>query len=385
MTRLYHHVLPIRWIREKPWFRKRTLSDTGRGVLTSAVAAWALTALGLSCGPAPESRCFDPDTVAYVGDRRITDAELDAAWRERKPAEYARAQQSVYQMRRAVLDDLIGDVLVADEVTRHNRPHSELVTLAVESGVVAAPPPATEAEIAALYEQSGAAEYGIGLETLRPEFVRALEEGRAIDTANHYREYLRANRDVRVFFDAPRTVIPVAPFDPVRGPADAPIRIVEFSDFHCLFCRQTRPALRRLMDEYVDEVQWTWKDYPLGSTTAAEAAACAHDQGRFWQYHDALFARQGETDLENNLVLLGLARELGLEETEFTACLAEGRHLGDIASDAAAGVAAGVEGTPTLFFNGRIVVGAQSFEAYERVLVEELRLASTRTEGGKQK
>lgn len=163
------------------------------------------------------------------------------------------------------------------------------MTLAVESGAVAAAPRVAEAEIAALYEQSGVAQYGFRLETLRPEFVKVLEEERAMDTADRYRDYLRANRDVRILLDVPRTVVPVAPSDPVRGAADATVRIVEFSDFHCPFCRQARPVLDRLMEEYAGQVQWTWKDYPLGPTAAAEAAACAHDQGRFWEYHDVLF------------------------------------------------------------------------------------------------
>lgn len=216
------------------------------------------------------------------------------------------------------------------------------------------------------------------METLRYEFVKVLEEERAIDTVDRYRDYLRATRDVRILLDIPRTVVPAEPSDPVRGAADAPVRIVEFSDFHCPFCRQARPVLERLMEKYAGQVQWTWKDYPLGPRAAAEAAACAHGQGRFWEYHDLLFERQGEIAPDDGAALLALARELGLDEADFAACVAEGRHQEDIASDAAAGAAAGVSGTPTVFVNGQVVAGVESFGALEQVVLDELRRIENR-------
>ena len=334
----------------------------------------------MACGPADEP-LHDPGVAAHVGDHCITEADLDAAWEKRKPAEYARVRQNVYRTRREVLDDIIADLLVADETARLNRSEPELVTQAVQSGVVEAGFPVDEANIAALYEQSGAAEYGIRLDTLRQEFVAVLEEQRSAETRDRYRGHLRANRDVRILLDAPRTFIPVTPEDPIRGAPDAPIRIIEFSDFHCPFCRRARPVLEELVETYAGQVQWVWKDYPLGSSAAALVAACAYDQGRFWAYHDALFERQDEIAPDHDEALLGLARELGLDDELLAACLAEGRHQDGIASDAAAGAAAGVAGTPTVFVNGRMIPGAQSFETYEQVVLDELQLIRSRSRG----
>ena len=310
--------------------------------------------------------------AAYVGNQPITEADLDAAWRERKPGEYARARQNTYRMRRGVLDDLIADALVADEVARLNRPEPVLLRLAVESGVLAAEPPVDEAQIEALYEQSGAAEYGIRLDTLRQEFVDVLEEQRAAATRARYRDHLRDNREVRVLLDPPRAFIPVTPADPVRGVPDAAVQIVEFSDFHCPFCLSTRPALVQLLQKYAGQVQWVWKNYPLGSATAAVAAACAHDQGRFWDYHDALFNRQGEIAPDDGEALHALAIELRLDDESFATCVLEDRHRERVASDSRVGRVLGVTGTPTFFVNGRMVVGAHSFGEFERVVVEEL-------------
>lgn len=340
----------------------------------------AFLALTLACG---SSNRLPPDhhIAAHIADNRITEADLDAAWQERKPAEFALAQQNVYRMRREVLDDLIADALVAEEVVRLNRSETELVAQAVESGVVDAGLPVDDADVAALYEQSGAAEYGIRMDTLRQEFIAVLEEQRAMETRDRYRDHLRANRDVRILLDAPRTFIPVMPEDPIRGAPDAPIQIIEFSDFHCPFCRRARPVLQQLVEKYTGQVQWIWKDYPLGSRVAAQAAACAYDQGRFWAYHDALFERQEDISPDHDHALLRLARALGLDDELLAACLAEERHQDGIASDVATGAAVGVAGTPTVFVNGRMIAGAQSFETYEQVVLDELQLIRDRNHG----
>ena len=342
--------------------------------MKSVVVGCILGTLGLACAPLDESP-HEPAVAALVGQHLITEADLDAAWRQRKPAEYTRAQQDIYRMRRAVLEDLVTELLVADEVALRNRSEPELVTLAVENGTVAPDSPVDESEVVALYDQSGAAEYGIGLEELRPDLVEAIEEQRVTETRARYLDNLRATRDVQILLDVPRTLVPVTSSDPARGVPDAPIQIVEFSDFHCPFCARTRLVLERVLEKYSGQVQWIWKDYPLDSTAAAMAAACAHEQGRFWAYHDALFDRQQEITLGGDVALLALAGELALHERRFATCVAQGRQQDGIASDVAAGRAAGVRGTPTVFVNGRMIAGAQPFGAFERIVLEELALS----------
>jgi protein-disulfide isomerase len=126
------------------------------------------------------------------------------------------------------------------------------------------------------------------------------------------------------------------------------------------------------MREYPDKVRVVFKDLPLafheGALPAAEAARCAGEHGRFWEYHDLLFVAQpafARTDL------LTYAKRLDLPEESFAACLDSGRHRDAVKADAAEGRAAGVRGTPTFFVNGRRLVGAQSFEAF-RVVIEEI-------------
>jgi protein-disulfide isomerase len=168
----------------------------------------------------------------------------------------------------------------------------------------------------------------------------------------------------------------------VLGNPQAPVTMVEFSDFECPFCRryvqQTQP---QIFEKYVDsgQVRYMFKDFPLSSIhpqaqKAAEAAECAGAQGQYWAMHDRLFEGQDEWNLANDPIAAfeGYAAELGLEAGQFSACLASGQFAAEVQADAAEGTAAGVEGTPTFFINGQKVIGAQPFGEFERIIEGEL-------------
>ncbi|MEK6922525.1 MAG: DsbA family protein [Nanoarchaeota archaeon] len=140
--------------------------------------------------------------------------------------------------------------------------------------------------------------------------------------------------------------------DPVLGDPDAPVTIVEFSDFQCPFCaRAFNDALAefRNSDYFKDgQVNLVYKDFPLNSIhpqaqKAAEAAQCAHDQGKFWEYHDALFQNQGALDVNS---LKGYADDVGLDTGKFNECLDSGKSKKEVDNDLAAATAAGGRGTP---------------------------------------
>lgn len=158
--------------------------------------------------------------------------------------------------------------------------------------------------------------------------------------------------------------------DPFVGPADAAVTVVMFEDFQCPFCGQLQPDLHAAMAKYKNSVKFVYRDFPLDSIhpnarKAAEAAQCAHDQGRFWEYHDVLFANpnaQSENDLK------AYADQLGLNTLSFTTCVDNGIYADEVEADFQDGVAAGVLGTPTLFFNGNKVDGVISLEGFDHIL-----------------
>ena len=171
----------------------------------------------------------------------------------------------------------------------------------------------------------------------------------------------------------PRTDIATAGF-PARGPATAPVTIVEFSDFECPFCGRLFPTLKAVENIYLDRVRIVYRQFPLRrihplAEKAAEASLCANEQGRFWEMHDSLFGDQEHLTVD---ALKARAVALKLDTAAFNACLDSGRQAAAIDKDIAEGMNAGVTGTPAMFINGRMLVGAQPFAAIQAIIEEEL-------------
>lgn len=170
--------------------------------------------------------------------------------------------------------------------------------------------------------------------------------------------------------------------DAMKGDASAPVTIIEFSDFQCPFCgRFFEDALPQIEDKYVKtgKVKFVYRDFPLESIhpqarPAAEAAECAHEQGKFWEFHDKLFANQQGLSVDN---FKKWAQELGLESTQFNDCVDSKKYADEVSKDLADGSAAGVSGTPAFFVNGHELSGAQPFSAFEAVIEAELAAAQS--------
>lgn len=163
--------------------------------------------------------------------------------------------------------------------------------------------------------------------------------------------------------------------DPALGPPDAEVVIVEFLDFQCGYCgRFATETLYQILDTYGDEIRFVSRDFPLTSIhthaqKAAEAAQCAHEQGNYWEYHDLLLRNQQALTIDS---LQGYAEQLGLDMMSFDECLESGRYTTEVQQDLADGETYGVTGTPTFFVNGRLLVGAKPFSAFQAAIEEEL-------------
>ncbi len=170
-----------------------------------------------------------------------------------------------------------------------------------------------------------------------------------------------------------RKVMDKADTSPDLGSEDAPVQIMEFSDYQCPACRKSRPVIEKLKKAYSSDIRWVFKNLPLPQHDQAEtlalAAHCAGDQGKFWEYHDRLFGLDPIPDEEG---LASLAAELGLNAEDFRQCLANGCHRGKIEKDKAAAKKAGVAVTPTLIINGRIFAGTPDYEKLRSAIAHEL-------------
>lgn len=168
---------------------------------------------------------------------------------------------------------------------------------------------------------------------------------------------------------------------PILGRKDAKITVIEFADFQCPFCKRWFQDVKpSLVKDYVNtgKVKLAFRHYAfLGqeSTWAAEASECANEQGKFWEYHDHLYNNQGA---ENSGAfakdkLIGFARSLNLNTEQFTSCINADKYSKNVSDDLSAGQKAGVTGTPSVFINGRIIVGAQPYTIFKALIDEELK------------
>lgn len=161
-----------------------------------------------------------------------------------------------------------------------------------------------------------------------------------------------------------------SPFSPRLGTPDAKIKIVEFADFSCEFSAEAFPSIRELAAKYPDKISLVFRFFPGHSATEVSqiivlAAFCAHEQGKFWPYHDKLFQNRGKFSLED---LGNYAAQTGLDTAVFDACVAAKKFEKQLEKDTSDGAALGVQGTPTFFVNGEKVEGAIPLQVWEKAL-----------------
>ncbi|MBI4019830.1 MAG: DsbA family protein, partial [Candidatus Aenigmarchaeota archaeon] len=165
--------------------------------------------------------------------------------------------------------------------------------------------------------------------------------------------------------------------DPAVGPADAKVTVIEFSDFQCPFCgRFYTQTLPQIKQNYVDtgKIRFVYRDFPLESIhpnarPAANAAECADEQGKFWEYHNKLFENQGSL---SDAYYKQAASELGLDMEQFNSCYDSKKYDAEVSKDFQDGASAGVTGTPTVFVNGRAIVGAQPYATFQAAIDQAL-------------
>jgi protein-disulfide isomerase/Tfp pilus assembly protein PilF len=208
------------------------------------------------------------------------------------------------------------------------------------------------------------------------QIVRKKLTSEQTDLPQTRQEYLTRVREHPEMRAAAQPVKTVVSFDParLRGSPNAPVMIVEFSDFQCPFCRKVQATLKNLLANYAGRVSLGYRDFPLRgmhgqAELGAESSRCAGEQGKFWEYHDLLF---GNPDKLNRDGLLELARGAKLDEKQFDSCLSSGKYRPQVERDLQDGIRAGVLGTPGIFINGILLSGAQPEATFEQIIESEL-------------
>jgi protein-disulfide isomerase len=338
---------------------------------TLALAALVAVLTGCSQTSAQQTKRQAPDeVVATVGGKPITMADVDDKALEQPVANFGsvKLSQALYEARRAALDEIVANTLIDAAAKAQGIERTALI----EKEITAKVPTVSDTEIANWYEANKGRLQGAPLEQVRQPIRAYLTQERMQDIRQEYVEGLKLRTPVKLMLEPPRQKIASAG-SPAKGSASAPIELIEFSDFQCPFCLRADPTVRQVLSTYGDKIRFVYRHYPLpnhpAARPAAEAAACAAEQGKFWPFHDKLFAnpsKLSDADLKQH------AAELGVDTAQFNSCVDTHKFKSLVDADLKAGEEAGVNGTPAFFINGRMLSGAQPFDAFKRIIDDEL-------------
>jgi protein-disulfide isomerase len=339
--------------------------------LTNLALAGAVVTITACSSSAQQPRPMAPnEVVATVGSASITLGEVDEQAMQASASNFGnvRLVQALYLARREALDEIVANRLFDEEARTRGIDRAALIEQEI-AGKAATP---TEADIQFWYQAHPERVQGATLQQVHDPIKRMLIDERMTAARTTFLDGLKAKTPVSTRLEPPREKVASAG-RPARGPKDAPVEIVEFSDFQCPFCQRANPTVEQILKTYGDKIRFVYRHYPLGNhpdaRPAAEAADCAHQQGRFWEFHDALFAspsRLGADDLKAHAVTAGL------DAAKFAACVDGRQTKGVVDQDVKEADAVGVSGTPAFFINGRPLEGAQPFAAFKRIIDEEL-------------
>jgi protein-disulfide isomerase len=303
--------------------------------------------------------------VARFGDETVTLTELDAWIKDDLFTRQTSGSNpaKLYDLRNQSLDQLITQRILSAEAARRNLAEEELI-----DAEVAAMGEISDEEVARFYEERSDQMGGQSLEEVAPRIRDYLKRLRAQEVV----EKIMNDVGVDLLLERPR--VDVAADGPSKGPANASVTIIEFSDFQCPFCSRVLPVIEEVMARYPDEVRFVYRHLPLDriherARIAAEASLCAHDQDQFWAYHDLLFANTGALGDEN---LKRFAEELNLDVAAWEQCMAERRFAEKIDADIEAASSIGITGTPAFTINGTMLSGAKPVEEFVSVIESEL-------------
>jgi protein-disulfide isomerase len=312
----------------------------------------------------------DPDFVAgKIAGEDVTLGEVDT-WIMEQLFENATGKRNpnrLFELRKQALEQLADERALSAEAERQGVERDDLLRSQAEKSSAV-----PDAAITAYYEQHKQRYDDRPLEQLRGSIRRQLAAQMSQKGVEEYVSSLREAAGFTSLLEPPRFAIPGD--GPSLGPADAPVTLIEFGDYQCPFCKNAEAAVEGVRSRYPTQVRLVYRHFPRESThpharAAALASACAHDQGKFWEYHRLLFAKAPQL---NDAQLKSYAQQLSLDRAIFDTCLNEKKHASEIDASLAAAEDALVSATPAFFVNGLPVANSRGLEQLTRVIDEEL-------------
>ena len=349
---------------------------------SAGIAAALLSLVALACSPpagdapgisstaAPAVAGKEPGEPAgrYAG-RDVSVGDVDE-WIKGKLFDNATGNRNpsrLFEIRKRALKQMAAEQALETAADQAGKESEDLLREEIEKRTAV-----TDDEVKAFYEQHKERYGDREFAQLEPSIRRQLQQQKRQKAAEEYMGGLRASAGFQSLLEPPR--FEIAGQGEIRGPADAPITLVEFSDYQCPFCKSAESLVQQVLDRYPTQVRLEFRHFPLDNIhpqarLAAEAALCAGEQGKFWEYHEELFKEAPKLS-EGHLGQY--ANRVRLDRAAWDACVAEKRMAARVQADVEAGEKIGVSGTPAFYVNGLPVAGARGVEQFAAVIDEEL-------------
>ncbi|MFO1519501.1 MAG: thioredoxin domain-containing protein [bacterium] len=307
------------------------------------------------------------DVVAELNGQPITEQDLMTRIKPR----LSRIEGQIYDIKRDGIDQIIEEKLLDAEAKKQNLSVQDLMKKEVIDKVGEV----SDKEVEDFYKQNQARLGGKTLDELKTQIAAQLKARKASVYRNNFIDRLTAKADINVYIERPRVDV-AAGNSPSKGPASAPVTVIEFTDYQCPFCAKARPTIKELVDSYKNDVHYVVRNFPLDfhpfAKKAAVAALCADQQKKYWDFSQKMWDNQKALDVDS---LKKYAEEVKLDMKKFNECLDGDKTLADVSKDQQEGAKAGVSGTPAFFINGQALTGAQPIEAFKKMIDQELKEA----------
>jgi protein-disulfide isomerase len=326
-----------------------------------------------ACGGGPTAQSPSSPTQ-LVGDSKAVVAEVDGEkiteekLNEVISGQLIQIQSQVYDIKKQGLESLIDERLIGKEAKKRGITVDELFKVEVIEKVGTI----SDEEVQGFYNDNKDKLGGRSFDELKQAIKSELQNRKARLYRANFLDRMRSASNIKIHLAPPKVQVS-ADDDPSKGGKDAKVTVIEFTDYQCPFCSKVRPTVKQLIADYGDKVRYVLRDFPLefhpAAKKAAEAAQCAGDQDKYWEYSELLWNNQKSLETPD---LKRYAGELKLDQKKFDVCLDDGKYAAEVDKDQADGAKAGVNGTPTFFINGRVLSGALPLDQFKQIIDAEL-------------
>jgi protein-disulfide isomerase len=306
--------------------------------------------------------------VGKVGGDDVTVGDIDDWIKDQLFNQATRGANpmKVYEVRTRALEQMANERAMERAATRAGKDKDTLLKEEVEKRASV-----SDEEVQKYYDEHKDRFRNLPFEKVSPAVKRQLLAQKQVAAMQEYTKSLREEIGFESSLEPPR--FEIAASGPAKGPADAPITLIEFSDYECPFCKASENVVKQVLERYPTQVKLVFKHYPLPThpkaRPAAEAALCAAEQGKFWEFHSLLFQNAPQIAPEQ---LVGIANAAGLDTPKWQECIAAKRNSAQIDADLEVGKSAGVAGTPAFYVNGVPVSGGRTVDDFAKAIDAEL-------------